>query len=145
MALPLPRLLTLARPLAAAAADRYRQVDETASAKRRRLPTASSVGAGAQSSTSSRLRPETSLVDLNWHSLSVPLAHSNEVLVENLTQDTTYEFYVRAKNIIGDGPRTQIVQATTKRAISPTASVAPNDAMDPMASTMLTGKPLINR
>lgn len=72
----------------------------------------------------------------------MPLGHSNEILVENLTQDTTYEFYVRAKNIIGDGPRTQIVQATTKRAVSPAASVAPNEAMDPMASTVLTGKPL---
>lgn len=58
------------------------------------------------------------LIDVNWHSISVQSSDSTSLTVQNLSQDTTYEFYVRAKNIIGEGPRSQVVQATTKRAIS---------------------------
>lgn len=63
------------------------------------------------------------MIDFNWHSLNVQPSDSTSYTVQNLSQDTTYEFYVRAKNIIGDGPRSAIMQATTKRAI--TGSLAP--------------------
>lgn len=71
------------------------------------------------------------LVDFNWRSVNVPLSDATSFTVQNLSQDTSYEFYVRARNIIGDGPRSQVVLATTKRAI--TGSLAP--VLDPSVST----------
>lgn len=67
---------------------------------------------------------QSDLIDINWHSQALPSGGSSAgVVIQNLSQDTTYEFYVRAKNIIGEGPRSQVVQATTKRAVS--GSVTP--------------------
>lgn len=63
------------------------------------------------------------MVDFNWRSVNVQPSDAVSFTVQNLSQDTSYEFYVRAKNIIGDGPRSPIVQANTKRAI--TGSLAP--------------------
>lgn len=81
-------------------------------------------------------------MDFNWHSQAVPSGQpSTSYTVQNLTQDTNYEFYVRAKNIIGDGPRSEIVQAATKRAVS--GSLTPiGSSVDTAASTILgtTGK-----
>lgn len=57
------------------------------------------------------------LIDSSWKLLNVPNGDiSNSMTVQNLSQDTSYDFYVRARNIIGEGPRSSIVQATTKRA-----------------------------
>lgn len=63
--------------------------------------------------------------------------------VHNLSQDTGYEFYVRAKNIIGDGPRSEIVQARTKRAISGSFTpINPTNALMPevLAITQASGE-----
>jgi hypothetical protein len=80
------------------------------------------------------------VIDINWHSINVPSSESNSLTVQNLSQDTTYEFYVRAKNIIGEGPRSQVVQATTKRALM--GSVTPIDTIggpETMAASTLAG------
>lgn len=80
-------------------------------------------------------------IDINWHSANVQPSDATSFTVQNLSQDTTYEFYVRAKNIIGEGPRSQVVQATTKRAIS--GSVTPISASPEVAaSTLASGGPL---
>lgn len=64
--------------------------------------------------------------------------------VHNLSQDTSYEFYVKAKNIIGEGPKSQIVRATTKRALqgslAPIESSAGSNHGDVLASTYPYGK-----
>lgn len=71
------------------------------------------------------------VLDVNWHSQSVQSSESTSLTIQNLSQDTTYEFYVRARNIIGEGPRSQVVQATTKRVIL--GSITPvNPAIGPM-------------
>lgn len=81
------------------------------------------------------------VVDVNWHSQSVQSSDSNSLTVQNLSQDTTYEFYVRAKNIIGEGPRSEVVQATTKRVIL--GSVTPinplSGSMETMAASTVAG------
>ena len=61
--------------------------------------------------------------DVNWHSANVQPSDATSFTVQNLSQDTVYEFYVRSKNIIGDGPRSQIIRASTKRALA--GSVTP--------------------
>lgn len=78
------------------------------------------------------------LIDVNWHSVSVQSSDSTSLTVQNLSQDTTYEFYVRAKNIIGEGPRSQVVQTTTKRAIS--GSVTPINTIVAASTEPYSGK-----
>lgn len=74
---------------------------------------------------------------MNWQSINVPASEQastlyNSFTVQNLSQDTSYEFYLRAKNIVGDGPRSEIVSARTHRAIS--GSLAPlNSSPEVMA------------
>lgn len=75
-------------------------------------------------------------MDVNWHSVNVPPGELSTFKVQNLSQDTSYEFYVRAKNIIGDGPRSHIVQATTKRAIAGLVTPINTDNLDVAASTV---------
>ena len=85
-------------------------------------------------------RHSNDLIDVNWHSISVQSSDSTSLTVQNLSQDTTYEFYVRAKNIIGDGPRSQVIQTTTKRAIS--GSVTPiSSNVDPIAAAAASTEP----
>lgn len=98
-----------------------------------KLPQAGPMAPGAPS------QEHRELVDFNWRPLSVPANEGTSFAIQNLSQDTSYEFYVRAKNIIGEGPRSQVVLASTKRAIS--GSLAPLNA-DAAASTSadLTGK-----
>lgn len=79
------------------------------------------------------------MIDFNWHSVNVQPSDATSFTVQNLSQDTTYEFYVRAKNIIGDGPRSAIAQASTKRAV--TGSLAPVRAdLDQAATGQPSGK-----
>lgn len=80
-------------------------------------------------------------IDFNWHSLNVQPSDATSYNVQNLSQDTSYEFYVRAKNIIGEGPRSPIVIASTKRAL--TGSLAPiriDQDHDQVASGTPSGK-----
>lgn len=77
--------------------------------------------------------------DLSWKLLNVLNSdNSNSFTVQNLSQDTTYEFYVRAHNIIGDGPKSAIVSATTRRAYT-TAPLDPGD-QDENAMASSSGK-----
>lgn len=112
------------------ASSRYRQVDRPRAAssdeQESALASASEPAGRPQQQPQQpqhQRQPPRELIDVNWHSVSVPSSDSTSLTVQNLSQDTAYEFYVRAKNIIGEGPRSQVVQATTKRAIS--GSVTP--------------------
>jgi len=76
-------------------------------------------------------------IDVNWHSANVQPSDATSFTVQNLSQDSTYEFYVRAKNIIGEGPRSQVIQASTKRAANGLVTPISNSldfAPDPSAA-----------
>lgn len=76
------------------------------------------------------------LIDMNWKSTNVEPSDASSFSVQNLSQDTSYEFYVRARNIIGDGPRSQVVLASTKRAISSGSSLTSIDSSSSLAVTL---------
>lgn len=75
-------------------------------------------------------------IDFNWRPVSVPPSAGTTFAIQNLSQDTSYEFYVRAKNIIGEGPRSQIVSATTKRAVTGSFTPISSEYGEVAASTM---------
>lgn len=84
-------------------------------------------------------------VDLNWRSINVPASdNSNSFTVQNLSQDTTYEFYVRAKNIIGDGPKSSTVTVTTKKALE-FGSLTPVDPTDTNADALASSLGRLNQ
>lgn len=84
-------------------------------------------------------------VDLNWRSINVPPSdNSNSFTVQNLSQDTTYEFYVRAKNIIGDGPKSSTVTVTTKKALE-FGSLTPVDPTDTNADALASSLGRLNQ
>lgn len=90
---------------------RFRQVEKSERAPSSGLNIPLSLGGNSNSQNE-----QTS--DLSWHSVNVASQLHNSATIQNLSQDSSYEFYVQAKNIIGDGPRSQLVQAHTRRAIS---------------------------
>lgn len=75
-------------------------------------------------------------IDFNWRPVSVPPSAGTTFTVQNLSQDTSYEFYVRAKNIIGEGPRSQIILASTKRAVSGSFAPISSDFKEAAASSV---------
>ena len=81
--------------------------------------------------------PASEPLDVNWHPVAVQPTDASSFLVQNLSQDSSYEFYVRARNIIGEGPRSQPVLATTKRALSGSVTpIEPAEPDEPAASTL---------
>lgn len=54
-----------------------------------------------------------------WHFLQIATNSTNyssqQAIVDNLSADTSYEFFVRAKNVIGEGTASEIVIARTKQ------------------------------
>lgn len=117
---------------------RYRQVDR-ASANNSNNEQEGEVGDevtpthSSQSSTTTTTTTVSSHhepIDFNWRPVSVPPSAGNTFTVQNLSQDTSYEFYIRAKNIIGEGPRSEIILATTKRAVR-AESFSPLLELDP--------------
>lgn len=79
------------------------------------------------------------LADFNWKSINVQPSDATTFTIQNLSQDTSYEFYVRARNIIGDGPGSQTVRTRTKRAIS--GAISPlGEGPEPTAQMTTSGQ-----
>lgn len=97
----------------------YRQVPDT-----RPLPSAAAATTTAVAMPQQQQHKEH--VDMNWKSVNVQPSDATKFTVQNLSQDTMYEFAVSAKNIIGESARSHPLAAATKRALS--GSLAPVDA-----------------